>query len=402
MKYSWPLNDSHFSWIDRLKIAAFFLNPRNRWTQGEKVKLYEQAWKDYTKAKYVIMTSSGSTANTLIAEYAADKTDPERNIVVFPAVTWQTSVSPWIRQGFIPKFIDINLDDFAIDYFKLEQFLKENADKVNTVFVTSLIGLTPDIPRLEKICKAYNVTLKFDNCENSFGRWAENLKDESHHICSKFTCSTSNYFGHQTTNGGESGLIFTNSEDEYVYYIMNRSHGMVRTLQSYPEIPSWHYDSLRNSLVDPQFDFAELGNNYRNTDIGAFIGLLDFERIDKYIKRRLELFEIFQDNIDFMKFNLPASLVNPLRLHVPFCIPIITYSDKSLSEKAKDICRRNSIEYRPIISGNLLRQTCYLKYGNPADFPNAEYLHNYGFYVGLYPKLKSKQIYKLVDLLNSL
>src|SRR3954467_2061255 len=103
--YNWPLNTSHFTWLDRLKIAGFFLNPNNRWTQGDRVKEYETVWRNFTNAKYAVMVSSGSTANTLIAEYTKDRqTDPKKKIVVFPSVTWQTSISPWVRLGYTPKF----------------------------------------------------------------------------------------------------------------------------------------------------------------------------------------------------------------------------------------------------------------------------------------------------------
>ena len=109
--YNWFLNDSNFTWKDRLKICKFFLDPSQRWTQDKYVLEYEEKWKEYTGGKYALMVSSGSTANTFIAQYA-EPSKPDRDIVVFPSVTWQTSVSPWINAGFEPKFIDINLDDF--------------------------------------------------------------------------------------------------------------------------------------------------------------------------------------------------------------------------------------------------------------------------------------------------
>ena len=121
------------------------------------------------------MVSSGSTANTLIAQYA-EHSKPDRDIVVFPSVTWQTSVSPWINAGFEPKFIDINLDDFSIDIKKLAEYLKTDSKKVNTVFVTSLIGMTPDVPALKKLCDSYGVDLKLDNCENSFGAYFDEIQ----------------------------------------------------------------------------------------------------------------------------------------------------------------------------------------------------------------------------------
>lgn len=397
--FKWPLNSSNFSWLDRLKICGFFLNPNNRWTQDKKVREYEDAWKNYTGAKYVVMVSSGSTANELIAKYARDHSrDPKKNIVVFPSITWQTSISPWIRAGFEPKFVDINFGDMSMDLDGLTNLLLEFNGKVHTVFVTSLIGMTPDVLALESICRKFDVNLQFDNCENSFGTYSRGGTEK--HICSEHTSSTSNYFGHQTTTGGESGLIFTNSEQEYIYYLMNRNHGMVRSLTPYKDKLSKDYSAfLKNPEVDPQFDFCTLGTNYRNTDIAAFMGLLDFKRLNWYIKKREELFDVFESNLDKNKYILPKKFFN--RRHVAFCLPIILKAkSKEKVARLKGYCRTWGIEYRPVISGNILRQTCYKTFGDYRNFPNAEHVHKYGFYVGLYPSLKVREILDFIDILN--
>ncbi|MEK6882350.1 MAG: DegT/DnrJ/EryC1/StrS family aminotransferase [Nanoarchaeota archaeon] len=402
MSFKYPLNESHFTFLDRLKICKFFLNPKERWTQGKYVEQYEKAWADYTGAKYVVMTSSGSTANTLIAQYVKDNTNPNKNIVVFPAITWSTSVNPWIREGFHPHFIDVSLGDLSIDINKLEVYLKRKHLEIACVFVTSLLGFTPDINSLKEICDKYNVDLKLDNCENSFGTFRSKPTPNTFqfkHVCELVTSSISNYFGHQTTNGSESGLIFTNNHDEYIYYLLARNHGMLRGLDFDQSEETKAYKlALRNPNVDERFDFVLIGNNYRNTNIGAYMGLLDFKRKDDYIKRRKSLYDIFYRNLNRDTYILPDEF--PDRVHVPFSLPIIinpNYKNDTiaLKEEIQTYCENNSIEYRPIISGNLLRHTCYKKYGRANRFPNAEYIHNNGIYIGLYPKLSEDKLLKI-------
>ena len=128
-KLKWHLNESNFTYLDRLKIALFFLNPKKRWTQGNEVFNYENLWKNYVGSKFALSTSSGTTANYLIAQQSLEK-NPSKNIVVFPSVTWQTSVSPWVNFGFKPKFIDISLTDFSMDLNLLEDYLSNNNDKI--------------------------------------------------------------------------------------------------------------------------------------------------------------------------------------------------------------------------------------------------------------------------------
>lgn len=380
--YKWPLNISNFNFIDRLKIASFILKKENRWTQGDIVEKFEYEFSKYIDCKYSIFVSSGSTANTMIAMYLKDKIKNGKNKILFPSTTWITSISPFIREGFEPVFIDISLKDLAIDLDKVEDYLKNNKD-VLCIFPTSLLGFVPDLDRLRLISDKYDVKIFMDNCENTFGEF------ENKNISSYFTSTTSTYFGHQIQSI-EGGFIFTNSIDEYEYFKMVRNHGMIRSLDN-----STKY---QNKLVDSRFDFYLLGNNFRNTNINAYIGLVDFSKKDIYKQKRIELYKIFYDKIDHSKFILPEFSKN--KTHVPFSLPIIS-NVPGMREIIIKYCEDNHIESRPIISGNLLRQTCLQKYAIYKDYINSELLNNNGLYVGLYSKLNVNSMIKFINDINN-
>lgn len=391
--FAWPLNINNFTILDRIKIAIFILNFNNRWTQDNQVQNFERKMAKFVGCKYSVFVSNGSTANTLLAQYIKDTSEnfKQKNIVVFPSTTWQTSCSPWIREGFKPHFIDISLENFCMDKEKLLKYVKKNHKNIACIFPTSLIGFSQDMDFYKTLEIKYNIKIMFDNCENTFGDF------RNKNLSSYFTSSTSTYFGHQLQSI-EGGFIFTNSEEEYEYFLMNRNHGMTRSLKVYGR----NNDQYRNEKVDQLFDFYSLGNNFRNTDLNAFIGLLDFNRIEYYKEKRKELYKIYKQNLDSNKFYLPEA--RELEQDVPFCFPIIIKdNDVNAFKKALEYCTANNIEYRPIISGFLGYQTCYKKYfKNYKDYPNSIYLHNYGFYIGLHASIKKKQILKLTKGLNNL
>lgn len=387
---NWPLNTNNFTFLDRLKICNFVFNPKNRWTQDSQVKNFENKMAKYVGSKYAVFVANGSLANNLIAQYIKSKCG-NKKIVIFPSTTWQTSCSPWIKLGFTPKFIDVSLEDFSIDKKKLEAFVAKNKNKIACIFPTSLIGFTPDMDFYKKLEKKYKVTIAFDNCENTMGSY------NGRNVSSFFTSSTSTYFGHQIQSI-EGGFVFTNSEEEYKFYLMSRNHGMVRSLKVY----GFDTNKFENPNVDSLFDFYLLGDNYRNSDLNAFIGQLDFKRIKTYTNSRKKLFQLFKNNIDQNKFFLPIDRKNSE--DVPFCIPIIIKnSNKKMYEKALDICKSLNIEYRPVVSGYLGYQTCYQQYFKSSkDYLNSLYLHNYGFYIGLYHGAKHENIVKLAKILNEI
>ncbi len=429
-RYDWPLAENTFTLWDRLKISAFFLNKNNRWTQDKYVRQYEREIAEYVGAQYAVFVSSGSAANQLIAQRLKDELVAKgvwetRNEVILAAVSWQTNASVWIREGFKPVFIDIQLKDFAIDEEKLAEYVRGNHEKIAAVFPTSVLGYVPNIEFYNQLSWSYpDIYVAFDNCENFFGealsvKFPDETKKRQKNVNSWFTCSTSGYLAHQINSGGESGIIFTNSYSEYKEFLLARAHGLSRNLKPYANrygtIGSismdfdpfnsyypWEIEPLFNPLVDQQFNFALLSSNYRNTDIAAYCSLLDLKRANKNRLHRHNIYVEFCNNLDPIRYYLPED--RKYALDIAFCLPIIVKGENKEKriELVKKYLDENKIERRSFISGNMLRQTPYKKYGNYKDYPNAEYINDFALYIGLNKSTTDKDIQKLCADLNKL
>ena len=387
----WNLNESQFTLSDRLKLAWFVFSD-NQWTQSKHTLAFEHRMANFVDAKHAVFVANGSLANTLIAMYLRDTHVAMKtgNTVVFPATTWMTSVSPFIREGFDEKFIDVNMNDFSMDLDKLEKYLDKSSKHVACVFVTSLLGFNPDMERLQQISKKYDVAVMADNCENTLGI------SDGKNISSFFTSTTSTYFGHQLQSV-EGGFVFTNDDAEYEYFLMARCHGLVRGL------PQHLQDTYRNPKVDQRFDFHLLGNNFRNSDINAFIGMLDLNRAETYRCQREFLYTAFRNKLNesrvLDKFIMPTLTSYKYGDGIfPFCIPIILSENNSaMRDRLLQIAHGMGVETRPICTGNIVRQTPFLDNYKPKDYPNAEHLHNNGFYIGLHAKVKKEDVEELAS-----
>src|SRR3990167_2528711 len=325
MGYNWTLNTINHTYLDRIKLALFFLDVRNRWSIGGKAQQFEQEFAKYLGVKYVVATSSGSTANSILSHWQFDRNKygikSGRNEVIFNGITWSTNPNSFIRDGFRPVFIDINLNDFCIDYDKLAQYLHKNRNKVSCLFITGLIGYSPDIIRLKEIADIYRVKLMFDFCESSMSQFYNEDTETWKHIGSEHTHTHSFFIGH-LLSGIELGCIATNSEEEYQEFLMYRNHGMIRAIKGLSNVKTSIFEQERNKLIDDSFSFARIGNNYRPTELNAYIASLDLKRADLYKKRRQSLFELFYNRLDTNKFYLPCE--NSLLVdNVHFCLPII-------------------------------------------------------------------------------
>lgn len=414
--FAWPLSVSTFTLRDKLAIAWWLLR-NDRYTMGAKTEELERRFSEWS-GMYALCLSSGSAANQLVFELwkLKNPTVQSSNVVVIaPAVTWISAVSPAIHAGFDVRFCDVNLTDLSFDYVKLERMLKR-VPKHSRIIIwpTALIGFCPDMVRLRALAKQYNADLYMDSCENTLSRidspWAGGPTSI---LASCEMTTTSCYFSHQCVMV-EGGFAFFRNRADYELGKLFRNHGLIRSLG--PSNPTAYEYAMRDPSIDPQFCFAVPGTNLRPTDVHAMFGLRDFARIDSSLAHRNRIYAHYHKRITgselggWVTWSKPGNCggrsdsgyyLPPLTpSHSGFCLPIFTKGDNL--EAIKTALRAASIEVRPLVGSCLLRQPALAGYGDPKDFPNAEWIHRHACYIGLHRDVIEADIDRLVDLLISL
>jgi len=393
----WPLCNSPFTALDKLKISTFlFREPI--WTAGEWVKRYERMWVRQFGVNHAVMVSSGSTANELIAlrrkwELQQAGEWPRRNKVVFAVNSWISNCSVWINFGFDPVFVDVSPDNLNVTPETLNATLAAN-EGIGTVFYTALLGFHNEIETCKKVTEHYGARFLMDNCEASFSGY-HSVQDEEcagpRSLLSLTTCSTSIYFSHFSSSGTEGGLIFTQNDEEADWYRMMRNHGMTRGM---PE----HY---KNPVVNPDFDFYLMGSNYRSSNLQAYMASLDFERAYAFSEKRQDIMGAFYSTIDPDKYAIFGAEMDA-RDHsasIPLALPILCHT-KEQRVKVEAYLRGRGIGTRPIIGGVLLAHSAFKGYGNPDDFPVAKWSHECGLYCGIHKGVTPEMAEELAEALN--
>ena len=410
-RFDWPLAVSPFTFRDKLSIAWWLLS-QDRYTMGAKVEELEAKLAGLS-GMHTLCLSSGSAANQLVFELwklKHPKVDPRDVIVIAPAVTWISAISPAIHAGFEVRLCDVNLTDFSFDYDRLTAMLQILRDKDKRVIIwpTALIGFCPDMVRLRSLAKRYKTDLFMDSCENTLSRVAPPyIGGPTSVLASCDITTTSMYVSHQIT-AIEMGAIFLRHRSDYELAKLFRNHGLIRSLG--PSNPTAYKYAQMDPTIDPQFCFAVPGTNLRPTDVHAMFGLRDFERVEKSLAHRNCIYKYYHDRIQDSRMfvsNTPSG--KPWRMtdcyylplltpsHSGFCLPIFTRGDNLA--KIKERLKTASIETRPIIGSALYRQPALKGYGEPKDFPNAEWIHGHGCYVGLHGGVTGADVDRLLDIL---
>ena len=157
-----------------------------------------------------------------------------------------------------------------------------------------------------------------------------------------------------------------------------------------------------NPDIHEEFLFPVPGYNMRSTELNAVIGLNQIKRLDDNISKRRHNYEVFIKNIDGKRF--VTEFDHEGSSNYSFVV-ILREKDNDLFRRITEKLSEAGIEYRRGTAGggSQARQPYVRKNFpevNPADYPVAEHIHDFGLYVGNYPDLKEDMILELCDILN--
>ena len=380
-KFNWQLINDNITLEDKKVLSDFILNS-NRFTNGPKVKEFEEAWSKWLGVKYSVMVGSGASSNYITTSIVRELKGQKGEIIV-PPIGWVSDISSVINTGFTPVFVDVDLETMAISYENIKNAINDNTKAIVLVHALGFNGIND---KIIKLAKEHDLLLIEDCCEAHGAVYKDNkvgsLSDMS---CFSF------YFGHHMTTI-EGGMLCTNNKEIYELARMFRSHGMTR------EASEQTQNKYSRPDVNPLFTFAVPGYNMRSSEINAVLGLTQLPRLDYAIKKRKENLKIWLENLNpsiyFTDFDCSGNS--------SFALPLIWKGD--IKDKICKILEDEKVEYRlgTAGGGNQARQP-YLEnyeFKTVGNLNTSNLIHGYGLYIGNHTELTNIQITNLCKKLN--
>lgn len=366
--------------IDNKDIDALvdWLKKHPRLTKGPLTVAFEKKWSDWLGRKYSVFNNSGSSAN-LLMYYALLLSGRLKNKkVIVPSVGWVTTIAPAIQLGFEPIMCEADKDTFGLDLNHLEELLKKH--NPSTVIMVQVLGVPHKMDELMKLKEKYGFVLLEDACA------AMGASYKGKHVGTfGDMASFSFYFGHQISTI-EGGAVSTDDKQFNDLLLMIRSHGWGKDLD-----PAAHRALLDKYQVDDfhaPFVFYEPGFNLRPTDLQAFVGIRQVDKMEWLIERRSANHtfykKLFGDR--FVSQKAPEGSV--------ICSIHFGMLAKDTAERKKIVraLEENGIETRIFSAGNLgLHPFWFNRYGK-FSAPMADRIHYSGLFLPNHPSLKEEDI----------
>jgi len=354
---------------------------------GDKVKQFEKEVSTLFGKELGIMVNSGSSANLLAFEVLDI---PEDSEVITPILTFATTLSPIIKKGLTPVFVDVEPETYIVDIDQIEESI---TSKTKALMIPSLLGNVPDMKRLRKITDDNNLIFIEDSAD-TLGATFDNVPT------GKFSdVSTTSFYGsHIITAAGEGGMICCNDKKMDEKCRILRGWGRSSAINESEKIEDRFSIELDSIPYDSKFIFAEMGYNFLPTEISAAFGLVQLKKLNKFAQIRQKNFEIL--NSFFMNekfFKLPKQLPQVKTSWLAFPLTINSDAPFSRIEIVKYL-ESHGIQTRPVFTGNVLRQPAFkeISYKNMGgEFDVANNIMKNSFLIGCNHGLNDEHLEKI-------
>jgi len=359
-----------------------------RFTMGEQVRRFEEAFAARLGVDHAVMVNSGSSANLVgVASLFHVRERPLRrgDEVIVPAISWATTFHPLQQYGLKLRFVDVDLDTLNMDVSKLEAAL---TPRTRMLMAVSILGNPAALDVMRAFCDEHGLYFFEDNCESmgaSLGGRA----------CGTFgdVGTFSTFYSHHLSTM-EGGLLVTSRPEIADLARAIRNHGWARDLRT---------DTPPSAGGDDFFEayrFVVPGYNVRPLEMCGAIGLEQLKKLDRMIAIRranaahfLALFER-DERFILQRENGRSSW---------FSFTIILNPSMAIDRgRVMSAMRKADVGFRMITGGCFLRHEAarFFDYDIVGDIRNANIAHDHGFFVGNHPRDLTAEISGLREVLD--
>jgi CDP-6-deoxy-D-xylo-4-hexulose-3-dehydrase len=347
---------------EEMGSLADWLKEGHQVTKGPLTRQFEAEFAAYMGTKYSIMVNSGSSANLLMANSLLEAGYLRNKKVIVPAVSWITTLSPFVQIGFECFLCDSDAKDLGVDLNHLEQLLKKEQPAL--LIVVHILGHPNQMDSVRRLCAQHGCLVIEDACE-ALGSEYKGIKTGALSLAGSFSF----YYGHHISTI-EGGAITTSDDKLHSVMLSIRSHGWSRDVPE-ADRQAWKKEFQIDDFRE-FYSFYYAGYNLRSTDLNAYLGRLQLKRLPEIAKVRARNFELYREALpEFWSQSSEGGFVSSFSFG--------TYAKNRL-EVSRHL-HAQGVECRPLVCGSMGRQPFWIKKYGVTHLPVADKVHDFGLYL---------------------
>lgn len=371
--------------IGQQEIDAVSRQLKEGWlTQGQRVPEFEQAVASFCRAEFAVAVGNATQALHLSCLVLGVNSNSR---VWTTANTFVASANCARYCGADVDFVDIDQPSGNLSIARLTEKLaqaKQQQQLPDVLVVVHYAGQPCDMAAIAKLAQQYQFKV-IEDASHALGAQYANGGPVGNGEYSELTVFSFHPVKMITT--AEGGMVLTSNVGLAEQLRRLRSHGIDQDLHSRGN--SWQYDQ------------AELGFNYRLSDIQAVIGIEQMKKLNDFVSRRNELAERYQQPIQQLG-------LAPMQIdHAACCsyhlFPILLPADTSDSQKQamfeslRQFGIGVNVHYRPVYLHSYYRRLGF----EPGYCAEAEQFYRRELSIPMYPDLTASEQGQVITALKA-
>lgn len=334
---------------------------------GPKVQRFEEMFKAYKGAKYAIALNSCTAALHLSMLASGIKEGDE---VIVPAMTFAATANSVIHAGARPVFADCGKETMNISP---RAILEKITPKTKAIIVVHFAGRPADMQAVMSLAKSRRLKV-IEDCAHAIESQYHGQK------CGTFgDLGAFSFYVTKNITTAEGGMVITASK-AYADKIKTLAlHGMSQDAwKRFSDTGYKHYQVVYS------------GFKYNMTDLQAAIGIHQLPRVEKYWRRRCEIWERYNQAFKELPVSIPAP-EEPNTRHSRHLYTLLLDLNKLkiTRDRFLELMTKENIGIGVHYIALHLHPYYKKRFGyKRGDFPNAEWVSERTVSLPLSPKLK--------------
>jgi CDP-6-deoxy-D-xylo-4-hexulose-3-dehydrase len=344
-----------------------------------------------------LMVNSGSSAIEIAITLLGLEKGSE---ILTSPLTFSTDISPIVRAGMIPLFVDVEPDTYNVDVDTIEALI---GPKTKAILFPNLIGNAPDWDRIREIADRHDLKVIEDSCD----ALGATLRGTPTGTRSDITV-TSFALAHIITCAGNGGMVLLEDEELRDRGLMYRRWGRRSEPHLFGSEKARTGRVFREDLdgvpYDNDFIFDVLPWNMEPSEMGAAFGLQQLKKLPHNYERRQRNFDVFTECLAKHgdRFILPRQLEGLETAWL--CYPLQVAEDAGFERpQLQEFLEPRGVDTRTVWSGNVTRHPMMdgVEYRQPeGGLPNADQVMRQGMILPCSHGLSDAELAYITDLID--
>ena len=285
------IDDKHGKFNGKeLAYLSSYLDSEGDSNEKPWVQRLEESVGNSIGTKYAVACNSG-TSGLHMAMYACGVGPGDE--VITPGLTVVMDAYAVIHMGATPVFVDVDRSTYGIS---VEEIKKNITDKTKAIITVSLQGLSVDMDPILELAREKGIVVIDDSAQNMLGEYKGRIAGTLADI-SILSFENKKHM----TSGSEGGMLLTDIEE---YAVKARKFGGIG--YKHMTASAGRTSLALSDVQDPDYErFDTIGLNYRMSEVGAAVGLAQFERINDIVGRRILAARLFAEAVKNCSWIVP-------------------------------------------------------------------------------------------------